>query len=344
MRYLFDPASAAQPYGHGKCGVLLVNLGTPDAASVESVRRYLGEFLSDTRVIETSKLIWQPILRGIVLRTRPAKSLEAYRRIWNEDRDESPLRTYTRAQAELLSARLAADGVPVAWAMRYGAPSLGDAIATLMRQGCERIVSIPLYPQYSATTTATANDQAFRALMRLRRQPAFRTAPSFPDDPLYIRALADSVRDHVATLPTRPDLIVASFHGLPVQYVKAGDPYDAECRRTMVALRAALSLDEAQLPLTFQSRFGPTKWLQPYTAPFVEALPKRGIRSVSVIMPGFLADCIETLDEIGNELRHAFVAAGGEQLSLVPCLNDQPALIDLLEALARRELGGWLGA
>jgi len=342
MRYSFDPDTTGMPYGNGRCGVLLVNLGTPDDTSVASVRRYLAEFLSDTRVIEASKLIWQPILRGVVLRTRPQKSREAYQRIWNMEHNESPLRTYTRAQAEGLSARFAAEGIPVAWAMRYGAPSLSDGIAALMRQGCERIVSIPLYPQYSATTTATANDQAFRALMTLRRQPAFRTAPSFPDHPLYIAALAQSVRDHVAALPVAPDLLVASFHGLPKDYVRKGDPYALECERTMTALRAALSLTEAELPMTYQSRFGPTKWLQPYTAPFVEALPARGIRNIAVIMPGFLADCIETLDEIGNELRESFVHAGGTSLTLVPCLNGSTATIDLLEALARRELSGWV--
>jgi len=344
MRYRFDPATGNVPYGQGRCGVLLVNLGTPDDVSTDAVRRYLGEFLSDTRVIEASKLIWQPILRGIVLRTRPRKSAEAYRRIWNTKHNESPLRTYTRAQAEGLAQRLDAEGIPVAWAMRYGAPSVSDAIDDLLRQGCERIVSIPLYPQYSATTTATANDQAFRALMTLRRQPAFRTAPSFADHPLYIRALADSIRAHIATLEAPPDLLVASFHGLPQDYVRKGDPYAQECERTMAALRRELSMTEAQFPMTYQSRFGPTTWLQPYTAPFVEGQAANGVRRVAVVMPGFVADCIETLDEIGNELRHSFREAGGQDLSLVPCLNGSAPMIDLLEALTRQELAGWTGA
>ena len=323
-------------------GLLLINLGTPDGTDYRSVRRYLSEFLSDRRVIEANPLIWKPILEAVVLSLRPQKSAAAYRRIWNQARDESPLRTFTRAQAEKLSARFAADGVPVAWGMRYGTPSVSAAIEQLTAQGCRRIVILPLYPQYSATTTATANDQAFRALMRLRLQPSVRTVPSFPDHPLYIKALAASVRRTLGALDWKPDMLVGSFHGLPKSYVEQGDPYPLECERTMRALRAELGISEPLSPLTFQSRFGPAKWLEPYTAPAVVEMAQSGIRRVAVVMPAFLVDCIETLDEIGNELREEFLHAGGEKFVAIPCLNDDELAIDLLEALARVELSGWM--
>lgn len=332
------PAATVRP---GTAGVLLVNLGTPDGTDTPSVRRYLREFLSDRRVIEANPLIWQPILRGVVLVTRPRKSAANYRRIWNTERDESPLRTYTRGQAEGLQARLAGDGIPVEWAMRYGSPDTAGGIDRLIARGCDRIVLVPLYPQYSATTTATANDQAFRALMRLRRQPAIRTVPSFPDDPAYIEALARSVRSRLAQLDWVPEVLIASFHGLPVEYVKRGDPYVTECARTMNALREALHMTPQELPLTFQSRFGPTRWLGPYTEPKVVKLAGAGVKRIAVLTPGFLSDCIETLDEIGNELREAFQHAGGEHFATVPCLNDSEDAVTLLEQLVRRELGGW---
>lgn len=333
--------TAAETVRPGTAGILLVNLGTPDGTDTPSVRRYLTEFLSDRRVIEANPLIWQPILRGIVLVTRPRKSAANYKRIWNTERDESPLRTYTRSQAEQLEARLAADNIPVEWGMRYGSPSTASAIDRLIARGCDRIVLLPLYPQYSATTTATANDQAFRALMRLRRQPAIRTVPSFPDDPDYIQALAASVRKRLGELDWIPEVLIASFHGLPVEYVQRGDPYVTECARTMNALREELRMTPQELPLTFQSRFGPTRWLGPYTEPKVLKLAANGIKRIAVITPGFMADCIETLDEIGNELREAFEHAGGERFATIPCLNDSPDAIALLERLVRRELGGW---
>ena len=323
-------------------GLLLINLGTPDGTDYRSVRRYLSEFLSDRRVIEANPLIWRPILEALVLSLRPQKSGAAYRRIWNSALDESPLRTHTRAQAEKLAPRFAADGVPVAWGMRYGTPSISSAIEELMAQGCDRLVILPLYPQYSATTTATANDQAFRALMRLRRQPSIRTVPSFPDHPIYIAGLAATVRRTLQGLDWKPDMLVGSFHGLPQSYVAAGDPYAQECERTMRALRTKLGLAASLTPLTYQSRFGPAKWLEPYTAPTVIALARSGIRRIAMVMPAFLADCIETLDEIGNELREEFLEAGGEQFCAVPCLNDNDHAIDLLESLARAELSGWL--
>ncbi len=336
-----NPGTAAAFVRPGTAGVLLVNLGTPDGTDIGSVRRYLLEFLSDRRVIEANPWIWQPILRGIILITRPRKSAANYRRIWNQERNESPLRTYTRGQSDGLEARLADDGIPVEWAMRYGNPTTATGIDRLIARGCDRIVLVPLYPQYSATTTATANDQAFRALMRLRRQPALRTVPSFPDDPAYIQALARSVRSRLAELDWVPELLIASFHGLPVEYVQRGDPYVTECARTMNALREELRMTPQEFPLTFQSRFGPTRWLGPYTEPKVKKLAANGIRRIAVLTPGFLSDCIETLDEIGNELREAFEHAGGEKFATVPCLNDSADAVTLLERLVRRELSGW---
>ncbi|GAB6967422.1 ferrochelatase [Komagataeibacter kakiaceti JCM 25156] len=325
-----------------RTGVLLSNLGTPDGTGYGAVRRYLAEFLSDRRIIEASPLIWKPILYGPVLTFRPRKSGAAYHRIWHHDRDESPLRTHTRDQATQLAQRLAADDVPVAWGMRYGTPSIRQALHELVEQGCDRILLAPLYPQYSATTTATANDQAFRALMRMRNQPAIRTLPPFADHPAYIAALARSITARLGTLDFTPQMIVASFHGLPRVYVEKGDPYAAECERTIVALRRAMGYDAQMMPLTFQSRFGPAKWLEPYTAPFIESLPAQGVTRIAVITPGFISDCIETLDEIGNESRAGFIRAGGAELALIPCLNSSPDSIDLLEALVRGELAGWL--
>lgn len=324
----------------GRTGILLLNLGTPDDTGYRAVRRYLKEFLSDRRVIEASPLIWQPILQGVVLSVRPFRSGEAYARIWDKTHNASPLRVYTRAQAEALQARLGTE-TPVAWGMRYGRPSVSDAVDELMDRGCDRIICLPLYPQYSATTTATANDQFFRSLMKLRRQPAVHTIPPFPDHPAYIKALENSVRDRLAALSFRPERIIASFHGLPEQYVEAGDYYPQDCERTIVALRKALDLRDEQMPVTYQSRFGPTEWVKPYTAPFVEALPAQGITRIAVIMPGFMADCIETLDEIGNELRHAFMNAGGEEFALIPCLNDSKDAIDVIETLAVQAMKGW---
>lgn len=326
------PATSVPP--GGKTGVLIANLGTPDGTDYFSVRRYLGEFLSDRRVIEAPPAIWQPILQGVVLTTRPSKSGEAYARIWDRVEDASPLRVYTRAQAEKLAARFGSS-MPVAWGMRYGRPSIAQAVEELMDQGCDRIVYLSLYPQYSATTTATANDQLFRTLMKLRRQPAVMTVPAFPDHPAYIAGLEKSVRDHLASLSWKPQRVVASFHGLPKICVDKGDYYPDDCERTIVALRKALELTDAQMPITYQSRFGPMEWIQPYTAPFVTALPEQGITRIAVIMPGFISDCIETLDEIGHELRDEFIEAGGEELTLVPCLNDTPMAVDLIEALVR---------
>ncbi len=331
-----------------RIGVLLVNLGTPDATNYRAVRRYLSEFLSDRRVIESNPLLWQPILQGVILSVRPFRSGAAYKRIWNETEGESPLRTYTRGQTAMLARAMRNDeaetggGLVFDWAMRYGQPSIADRLDHLVRvERCERILVVPLYPQYSATTTATVNDAAFRALVTMRRQPAIRTVPAFPDHPLYIEALAQSVRDRLAALPWTPDLILASFHGLPRRYVKKGDPYPTDCNRTMRALRAALGLSVLEMPMTYQSRFGPEPWLLPYTDKRVALLRKRGVRKLLVVTPGFLADCIETLDEIGNELRHQFLDGGGEAFATVPCLNDSALALPLLEGLVRDGIAGW---
>ncbi|MDG6095454.1 ferrochelatase [Acetobacter sp. AN02] len=332
------PASPGTP----RTGILLINLGTPETDDPSGVRRYLKEFLSDRRVIEASPLIWQPVLRGVVLNVRPRKSAQAYRRAWDRERNDSPLRCETRAQAQALSARFDPAHVRVAFGMRYGTPSLAEAVESLLREGCDRILAMPLYPQYSATTTATANDQLFRYLMTLRCQPSLRTLPSFPDDPAYIEALAESVRSTLSGTETPPQKVVVSFHGLPLDYVRKGDPYERECERTAEALRQALGMTSEDMPLTYQSRFGPATWLGPSTSATVAEFPGQGIKRIAVITPGFISDCVETLDEIGYELREEFHAAGGEELTLIPCLNASVPAIDLLEKLARRELAGWL--
>ncbi len=327
----------------GKIGVLLVNLGTPERADYWSVRGYLSEFLSDPRVIEINPLWWQPLLQAMILTSRPFRTGAAYRRIWCHDSDESPLRRYTRMQsAELASQWGAERGVLVAWAMRYGHPSIAQRLEYLAAAACDRILVVPLYPQYSASTTATVNDAVFRALMHTRHQPAIRTVASFPDHPLYIRGIASRVRATLANLDWEPDLLVASFHGLPKRYVTAGDPYPAECERTMIALRQELGLPSQRFPMTFQSRFGREPWLTPYTAEYVAALPAQGVKRIAVVAPGFIADCIETLDELGRELRESFFAMGGERFCLIPCLNDSPEAARLLDALVIEELAGWV--
>ncbi|GBR44589.1 ferrochelatase [Neokomagataea thailandica] len=340
MAFIYRTPCTAIPKT-GRTGVLLVNLGTPDDTGYWAVRRYLSEFLSDRRVIEAPSLLWQPILQGPVLARRPFASGANYARIWDREQNASPLRVYTQRQAELLKERFKQEDVPVAWGMRYGKPSIAQAVDELMDQGCDRIISLPLYPQYSATTTATANDQLFRALMRLRGQPSVLTVPSFPDHPLFIKGLEESVRRTLGGLSFKPQRLVVSFHGLPKICVDKGDRYREECERTTTALRSALDLRDEQMPLTFQSRFGPMEWLQPYTSEFVSKLPEQGVTRIAVITPGFMADCIETLDEIGNELREEFVDAGGEEFALVPCLNDDVAAIDLIEALTRQALKGF---
>jgi protoporphyrin/coproporphyrin ferrochelatase len=336
------------PAGHPavvrpRIGVLLVNLGTPDGTDFWPMWRYLREFLSDPRVIELSRAIWYPILYGLVLTTRPQKSGSKYKKIWDEARDESPLRTITRAQAERLAEIFAGEpGIAVEWGMRYGAPSIASAVGRLVEAGCDRIVILPLYPQYSATTTATANDKFFRALMKIRKMPAVRSVPAYYDEPVYIEALASSIERHLAGLDFQPETVVASYHGIPRAYFERGDPYHCHCLKTTRLLRERLGWDNKKLIATFQSRFGAQEWLQPYTDKTVEKLARDGVKSIAVVNPGFSADCIETLEEIDMEVRETFHAAGGKNFFHIPCLNDSDEGMAVIETVVRRELSGWV--
>jgi ferrochelatase len=326
-----------------RVGVLLVNLGTPDTCDARGVRVYLREFLSDPRVIEDQGLLWKLILNGIILRVRPARKARDYAKIWNTEKNESPLKSITRAQAEKLSQAIADhDHVVVDWAMRYGNPSIRSRLDALTAQGCGRILVAPLYPQYSAATSATVCDEVFRVLAGMRAQPTLRFTPPYYDDPDYIEALAVSINAHLATLPFRPELIVASFHGMPQKYVDKGDPYQAQCIATTGALRKRLGLEASKLLLTFQSRFGFGEWLKPYTDKTIEQLAKDGVRRIAVVTPGFSADCLETLEEIAQENAEIFKHAGGEQFAAIPCLNDSDAGMDVIRQLVLRELQGWI--
>ena len=334
------PAAEARPE---RVGVLLVNLGTPDTADANGVRVYLKEFLSDPRVIEDQGLVWQLILNGIILRTRPATKARDYQKIWNVENNESPLKTITRSQAEKLAAAIADhDHVVIDWAMRYGNPSMKSRIEALTAQGCTRLLVVPLYPQYSAATSATVCDEAFRVLAGMRAQPTLRVSPPYYDDPGYIEALAVSINAHLATLSFEPELIVASFHGMPQKYVDQGDPYFSQCVATTDALRKRLGLDASRLILTFQSRFGNDEWLQPYTDKTIEKLAKDGVRRIAVVTPGFSADCLETLEEIAQENAEIFRHNGGEQFAAIPCLNDSEPGMDVIRQLVLRELQGWI--
>lgn len=343
-----EPQTTTLPPGHppvrfGRIGVLLVNLGTPDATDYWSMRRYLKEFLSDRRVIEVPRLIWWPVLNLIILSIRPTRSGHAYAKIWNRERDESPLRTITRAQGEALGVRLADEPrLIVDWAMRYGTPAIGERLRALQQAGCERILVMPLYPQYAAATTATVNDTAFDALKAMRWQPALRTLPPYHDDPVYIDALARSIEHALARLDFEPEIVLASFHGLPRDYLDKGDPYHCHCQKTARLLRERLGWSADRLRLTFQSRFGRAEWLQPYTDATVEALAKSGVKRLAVVSPGFAADCVETLEEIAIQNGEIFHAHGGEHFAALPCLNDSAEGMALLEHLARRELMGWI--
>jgi ferrochelatase len=332
------PAAAS-----GKIGVLLVNLGTPDAANASSVRRYLKEFLSDARVIENQGLVWQAVLNGVILNIRPRIKARDYAKIWNRERNESPLKTITRSQAEKLAPSLTPLGpqITVDWAMRYGNPSIAARLTDLVARGCERILVIPLYPQYCAATTATVGDEVFRVLAGMRYQPAVRIAPPYYDDPVYIEALGSSVRAELAKLSFRPDVVLASFHGVPQSYVDNGDPYLAHCTETMRLLRDELKLDEATLRTTFQSRFGRAQWLEPTTDRTVKELAQQGVKNLVVVTPGFSADCLETLEEIAVENAHIFTQHGGENFAAIPCLNDSAPGMQVIRHLAMRELKGW---
>lgn len=324
------------PVATGRIGVLLINLGTPDAPTAAAVRRYLAEFLSDRRVVEIPPLLWQPILRGIILNTRPKKSAHAYQQVWRED--GSPLAAITAAQARALQAVLGEAAI-VDHAMRYGRPAIADRLAALKAQGCERILVAPLYPQYCGATTATANDMVFAALAGMRWQPALRTLPPYFDDAGYIAALKTSVEASLAALDFEPDAIVASFHGMPQRTLELGDPYHCHCRKTARLLSEAMG---RELVVAFQSRFGRAKWLEPATDTTLVRLAGEGKKRVAILAPGFSADCLETLEELSIRGRESFLTAGGERFAYLPCLNDSETGMEMVSNLVRRELAGWI--
>jgi len=333
------------PVRFGKIGVLLANLGTPDDYSYWPMRRYLNEFLSDQRVIDYPKWKWQPLLQLIILTKRPFTSGAAYKSIWNHERGESPLMTITRDQTEKLAAEMQArhgDRVMVDFCMRYGNPSTKSKVARMVEAGCDRILFAPLYPQYAGATTATANDQFFRALMEETWQPATRTLPAYYDHPAYIDALAGSVTRAYSDMATAPDLLVASYHGMPERYLMQGDPYHCQCQKVTRLLRESLGWDADRIVTTFQSKFGPEEWLKPYTVEEVARLAKAGKKRIAIIAPAFSADCIETLEEINEEIRDAFIEAGGEEFTYIPCLNDDDAHIAALAQVIDENLAGWV--
>lgn len=321
---------------HGRIGVLLINLGTPDAPDAASVRRYLAEFLSDPRVIEIPRVAWIPILHGIILRTRPRKSAHAYRQVWTDE--GSPLAAITKRQAQALQQRFG-EGVVVEYAMRYGSPAIAATLERMIAAGCDRILAAPLYPQYCAATTATAQDALFAALAPLRLQPSLRTLPPYHDDPLYIDALRASIESQLAALDLTPDRLLLSFHGMPQRTLELGDPYHCHCQKTARLLGEQLSI---RTDIAFQSRFGRAKWLEPATDKVLAAYPGQGVKRVAIAAPGFSADCVETLEELAIRGRDTFIAAGGEQFATLDCLNDSAEGMHMLDALVRRELAGWL--
>ncbi|UWP92090.1 ferrochelatase [Aliiroseovarius crassostreae] len=328
-----------------KVGILFANLGTPDGYDYWSMRRYLNEFLSDKRVIDYPAWKWQPILQAIILTKRPKSSGEAYKSIWNEELGESPLMTITKQQVAKLQAELTGlygDRVMVDFCMRYGNPSTKSKLSEMVSNGCDRVLFFPLYPQYAGATMGTANDQFFRALMEEKWQPASRTIEPYFDDPAYVDALAQSVERGYAALDTRPDLLVVSYHGMPIRYLTEGDPYHCQCQKSTRLLRERLGWSDTDITTTFQSVFGPEEWLKPYTVEEVARLAKSGKKNIAVIAPAFSADCIETLEEIQEEIQEAFIEAGGETFTYIPCLNDDDAHIKALVGVAERNLRGWL--
>lgn len=336
-----DAVARAKP---GKIGVLIANLGTPDNYDYWSMRRYLSEFLSDKRVIDYPAWKWQPLLQGIILTKRPFTSGANYKLIWDNERNESPLMTITRDQAEALRAELGAhygDQVMVDFCMRYGNPSTKSKVQAMVAAGCDRILFFPLYPQYAGATTATANDQFFRALMQEKRQPAARTVPEYFAQPAYIDALAQSVETVYAGLEERPEVLVTSYHGMPRRYYTEGDPYYDQCHATSQLLQDRLGWQRGDIDVTFQSVFGTEEWLRPYTVEHVAELAKQGVKHIAIMAPAFSSDCIETLEEINGEIRESFEHAGGEKFTYIPCLNSEPSHIAVLSAIVRENLQGW---
>jgi ferrochelatase len=332
-----------EPVDHG-IGVLLVNLGTPDAAEAPAVRRYLKEFLSDRRVIENDSLVWKTVLNGIILPLRSRRKARDYRKIWNREKNESPFKTITRSQAEKLSGILEPLGkhVIVDWAMRYANPTIASRLEGLIKRGCDRILVMPLYPQYAAPTTATVCDEVFKFVMGLRKQPALRIMPAYYEDPYYIEVLSSTLKAELKALPFEPEVILASYHGMPKEYVDKGDPYETQCVRTTYLLREQLGYDDRKLMMAFQSRFGRGQWLKPYTIETVKALAKQGVKNLVVITPGFSADCLETLEEIAVDNARMFKRNGGKNFTVIPCLNDSEAGMLMIWQLAMRELKGWV--
>ena len=320
----------------GKTGILIINLGTPDSTSWWDIRKYLKEFLSDRRVIEVNPIIWQIILNLFILTFRPSKTAHAYKQIWREESNESPLLYFTRRQAEELKDKLETDKVMVDYAMRYGNPSIKSRLNLLRENGCENIIILPLYPQYAAATTATVCDEVYRSLMRMRWQPSLQIIPHYESDPLYIDALVKSIEKKIKEINWKPDLIISSYHGIPKSYFSKGDPYHCYCHKTTRLIKEKFNKIEIQT--TFQSRFGPQEWLTPYTDKTIETLPEKGIKNLLVICPGFASDCVETLEEINIQGRESFIKKGGEKFDLIPCLNDNSNHIKLFEKLISKYL------
>jgi len=320
----------------GKTGVLLINLGTPDSTNWWDIRRYLKEFLSDTRVIEINPVLWQIILNLFILNFRPSKTAHAYKKIWLKDVNESPLRYYTKNQAEKLQQELVGENIIVNFAMRYGNPSIKSKLNELKKNGCENIIILPLYPQYAAATTATVCDEVYRTLMKMRWQPSLQIVPHYESEPLYVSALAKSIEKKIETISWKPDLIIASYHGIPKKYFDKGDPYHCYCHKTTRLIKEKFSKIEIQT--TFQSRFGPQEWLTPYTDKTLESLSAKGIKNLLVICPGFASDCVETLEEINILGRETFLKNGGEKFDFIPCLNDSSEHIKLFENLVKKYL------
>ena len=320
----------------GKTGVLLINLGTPDSTNWWDIRRYLKEFLSDTRVIEVNPVIWQIILNLFILNFRPSKTAQAYKKIWLKETNESPLRYYTRNQAEKLQQELVGDNIIVNFAMRYGNPSIKSKLTELKKNGCENIIILPLYPQYAAATTATVCDEVYRTLMKMRWQPSLQIVPHYESEPSYVSALVKSIEKKIETISWKPDLIIASYHGIPKKYFDKGDPYHCYCHKTTRLIKEKFSKIEIQT--TFQSRFGPQEWLTPYTDKTLESLSAKGIKNLLVICPGFASDCVETLEEINILGRETFLKNGGEKFDFIPCLNDSSEHIKLFENLVKKYL------
>ncbi len=329
------------PIRQSKIGVLLVNLGTPEATSYWPMRRYLKEFLSDPRVIEVNRVLWWFILNVVILSFRPTKSGHAYEQIWNREKNESPLKTITRAQATGVAEALSEVAI-VDWAMNYGQPPIAERLQALKDQGCDRVLIFPLYPQYSAATTASVMDKLGKALEKIRWQPAIRVVPPYFAEAAYVNAIADSLKTYLKNLSWKPDRILMAFHGLPREYLDKGDPYHCQCQKTARLVRNKLGFSPEFMNVVFQSRFGRAEWLQPYAQETVEGLHKQGVKNLLIISPGFASDCVETLEELSIGLKETFEEKGGANFAVVPCLNASPVSLKMLESIVRNELKGWL--